>query len=139
VLPQWNEWRAVRVRVRDLNDIQWLQPRGAPRALIHAHVSPRKLVGRLAGVAEGPEPVLVCILKSHTAADIYEELQRRANERTTPHGPDARVGVVPRVVQQLSAVDSRRLVGAIVAGAALLGIVLMRRSRRGSRAARFDS
>lgn len=82
VQDQWNGWRTAMVLLADLEDVRWLQPAGAPRPLIHAHVSCSKLhPGDLRHTCDGaaPHAVLVCVLKSHTAPRVFAELARRAS------------------------------------------------------------
>ena len=68
----------------DLHDIHWHQPPGAPRPLIHAYLSCSKLQsGNLLHDCEpmsAPHQLLVCLLKSHTAPWVFEDLARRASE-----------------------------------------------------------
>jgi hypothetical protein len=82
VQREWNGWRTATVLLTDLEDIQWLQPNGAPRPLIHAHVSCTKLQsGELqhdCDVMTAPHYLMVCVLKSHTAPRVFEELARHA-------------------------------------------------------------
>jgi hypothetical protein len=82
VQADWNGWRTAEVRLVDLTDIHWLQPSGAPRPLIHAYIPCTHIkAGQIPHNCEQTEPphqLLVCILKAHTRADVYEELWRRA-------------------------------------------------------------
>ena len=90
VQDEWNGWRTAMVPLADLEDVRWLQPSGAPRPLIHAHVSCSKLhPGDLRHTCDGaaPHAVLVCVLKSHTAPHVFEELARRASSRAA--GPSS--------------------------------------------------
>lgn len=91
VQRDWDEWRQAEVLLGDLEGIHWLQPARAPRPLIHARVSCTKL---LAGevphdchLTPGPHELLVCVLRRHTAPDVYEELQARAGELRMFTGP----------------------------------------------------
>jgi hypothetical protein len=82
VQGEWNGWRKAFVPLSDLQDIHWLQPKGAPKPLIHAHVP-------CTSVMEGdiphdcqrtpaPHRLLVCVLKCHSTVPVYAELARRA-------------------------------------------------------------
>jgi hypothetical protein len=90
VQREWSGWRTAFVRVRDLQDIHWFQPIGAPRSLIHAYV-------RCADVVEGdlphdcastppPHRLLVCVLKSHTTGVVYAEIAQCADKAWMSRG-----------------------------------------------------
>jgi hypothetical protein len=87
VQREWNGWRTATVRVSDLQDVHWFQPAGAPRPLIHAYVSCGDIhSGQIPHECQATPPphrVLVCVLKSHTAARIFEQLTLEANEQRT--------------------------------------------------------
>ena len=88
VQQQWNGWRTATTRLRDLEQVQWKQPAGAPRPLIHAHVRCDRIVsGQLphdCSSSTHPHEVMICVLKSHTAVDVFDALVRRADRfRTT--------------------------------------------------------
>ena len=82
VQRSWNGWRTAEARAVDLEDIHWFQPLGAPKDLLHAYISPSKLVsGSLSEVideATSPERLLVCVLKSHTCDIVWLALANRA-------------------------------------------------------------
>ena len=84
---EWNGWRTAIVTLTDLQDVRWLQPNGAPRALIHACVSCSKLLsGDLqhdCDQASAPHRLLVCVLKRHAASDVFEKLARLASKAGT--------------------------------------------------------
>ena len=83
VQREWNGWRLAEVRLKDLEDVHWFRPPGAPRALVHGYVAPSTVVsGTLAEQvsAEAPDRLLVCVLKSHTAAPVYTALAARADQ-----------------------------------------------------------
>ena len=85
VQREWNGWRLAEVRFKDLQDVHWFQPPGAPRALLHGYVAPATVVsGDLVEPAAAPAPpmdrLLVCVLKCHTAAPIYTALAARADQ-----------------------------------------------------------
>ena len=85
VQREWNGWRTALARVSDLEDVHWRQPTGAPRPLVHAYVPCVNLqsgnILHECDPATAPHHLLVCVLKSHTAADVFEALTRRAGER----------------------------------------------------------
>jgi len=87
VQSDWNGWRTAMARVGDLDDVHWRQPPGAPRPLIHAIIScDRFHSGELdhqCGLTGAPHRLLVCILKSHTALPIFEQLCARADSADT--------------------------------------------------------
>ena len=79
----WRDWRTASVRLRDLEDVHWHQPAGAPRALIHAYVWCTRFVrgGVLHDCCGGgvtPHRLHVCALRSHAAAGVYADLLLRA-------------------------------------------------------------
>ena len=81
----WCGWRTALARVRDLENVHWFQPVGAPRALLHAEVPcsavPAGAVPHECDEATRPHRVMVCILKNHVTAAVYESLARLAGER----------------------------------------------------------
>jgi hypothetical protein len=83
VQREWNGWRLAEVRVKDLQDVHWFQPPGAPRALLHGYVSPSTVVSgdliERAG-AEAPDRLLVCVIKCHMAAPLYTALAAKADQ-----------------------------------------------------------
>lgn len=79
----WDNWRLAEVRLKDLEDVHWFQPPGAPRALVHGYVAPSTVVSGTLTAQPADDPpgrVLVCVIKSHTAAPIYTALATRANQ-----------------------------------------------------------
>ena len=83
VQREWNGWRLAEVRIKDLQDVHWFQPPGAPRALLHGYVSPSTVVsGDLVQPSGGAaaDRLLVCVIKCHTAAPIYTALASRADQ-----------------------------------------------------------
>jgi hypothetical protein len=81
VQREWNGWRTSRVKLRELRDIHWFQPAGAPRPLIHACVAAPAMTPRDASHQDGAtaaEVVRVCVLKRHVAAHVFQELARCA-------------------------------------------------------------
>lgn len=90
VQREWNAWRTSMVTLADLKDIQWLHPAGAPRPLIHAYVDcshfPASDLQHECDLNSAPHRLLVCVLKSHTAPYVFDELARRASERGGLHG-----------------------------------------------------
>lgn len=82
VQREWNGWRLAEVRFKDLQDVHWYQPPGAPRALLHGYVSPSTVVsGDLVEPSHehAPDRLLVCVIKCHMAAPIYTALAARAD------------------------------------------------------------
>jgi hypothetical protein len=80
VQRQWNDWRTSMVRLADLENVHWAQPEHAPRPLIHADVCPTKLLTRnISDEARPARHLRVCLLKSHMAVGVFEELSRRAD------------------------------------------------------------
>jgi hypothetical protein len=81
----WNGCRTAEVRLGDLEQIHWFQPFGAPRPLVHGHISCASIVsGDIPHECNRPESahrLLVCILKKHTIASVHAELVRRADEQ----------------------------------------------------------
>jgi hypothetical protein len=85
VQREWNGWRTAEVRLRDLKGLHWFQPSSAPRELLHGYVSSDKVTALELpheGAARGNDPLLVCVLKSHTLPAVYSELVRRASRTT---------------------------------------------------------
>ena len=81
VQREWNGWRLAHVRLADLEDLHWLQPSGAPQALLHAYVWCSKIAsGTLTGLTEladsergtGVRP------ESHLLPNVYSTLASRA-------------------------------------------------------------
>src|SRR5918995_2743204 len=68
VRPEWNAWHTAMVRWTDLEGVHWAQPVGAPRQLLHAYVSPKKLLsGNILDRAQTGSPrIKVCVLKCDT-------------------------------------------------------------------------
>ena len=83
ITAPWNDWRSARVTAKDLLDLHWHQPSGAPKPLLHAYVSCADLfAGELSHVCDAstaPHRIRVCILKRHNTADAYSELASRAS------------------------------------------------------------
>lgn len=87
VQSDWNAWRTAEVRLGDLQNIHWRQPRGAPSPLVHGHVSCSSIVSgdipHRCTHADAPHRLLVCVLKRHTIPAAYTELTRRADAQPT--------------------------------------------------------
>lgn len=83
VQQEWDGWRTADVRLQDLHNIHWLQPPGAPRPLAHGYVSCASITaGSLLHECSGSPSshrLLVCVLKRHTAAAAWAEIERQAN------------------------------------------------------------
>ena len=88
---QWNDWRSAEVRLRDLEGIHWFRPVGAPRPLIHGFIRCNDLVNvDLMHECIGPSAphrLLVCVLRKHTVASVFHELEARA-DRQLPTGQE---------------------------------------------------
>ena len=84
VQREWDGWRTAHVRMRHLENVHWFQPLRAHRPLIHAHVRCTDVVaGHIphdCDLTPPPHRLLVCVLKTHTAPDVYAELARRADD-----------------------------------------------------------
>jgi len=77
VQREWNGWRTATARMTELEDLHWYHPEGAPRPLLHGYVSCRALThGVLQHDCDGMTPhwLLVCVLKCHTAAPVFDNL-----------------------------------------------------------------
>jgi len=87
VQREWNGWQDAEVPLRDLEDVHWFQPHGAPNPLIHGYVNCTQLVsGSLAhdcNSRSAPHRLLVCVLKRHTIVTAFAELAQRADARRT--------------------------------------------------------
>jgi hypothetical protein len=81
VQNEWNGCRTAWVRFVDLEDVHWFQPAGAPRSLIHARICCDSIVkGHLPhDCKRTAHRLIVCVLKCHTDAVLFEELVLRAN------------------------------------------------------------
>lgn len=83
VQPDWAGWQTAQVRFRDLDEVAWLQPPGAPRPLLHAYVPCTEVEG---GTLQhecdrgAPHRLLVCVLKSHNTPSVYAALAERADK-----------------------------------------------------------
>lgn len=86
----WDSWKSAHVALDDLQDPHWLQPPGAPRELLHAYVPcdriPAGVLPHDCTPTDAPHRLLVCILKGHTPATVYAELECRAALRTLSTG-----------------------------------------------------
>jgi len=86
----WDSWKSAHVALDDLQDAHWLQPPGAPRELLHGFVScdriPAGVLPHDCTSTDAPHRLLVCILKGHTPARVYAELECRAAIRTLSTG-----------------------------------------------------
>jgi hypothetical protein len=84
VRGEWDGWRAADVEARNLTELHWSQPPGAPRAIVHGFIRCSDIVrGDLPHGCErtaGPHRLLVCILKRHNPPSVYAAIERRARE-----------------------------------------------------------
>jgi hypothetical protein len=94
----WKDWRTAEVRVRDLTGVHWLQPIGAPHALLHGYITCTSVVsGEIPHRCDGasaPHRLLVCALKRRTPPAAYAALARQADAAhhamlVLPHAPAA--------------------------------------------------
>ena len=103
VQGQWNGWKTAEVRLRDLLEVHWRQPSGAPRALVHGYIRCTDILsGEIPHTCQQSDPshrLLVCVIKRHSAPSTYEELARRADGQrlSATHAPIV-TPVVGRVV-----------------------------------------
>lgn len=83
VRGEWNGWRTAEVRMRDLEDLHWAQPSGAPRPLLHGYISCARITaGDIPHQCErtaGPHRLLVCVVKRDSPPSVYGEMARRAD------------------------------------------------------------
>jgi len=89
VHAEWDGWRNAEVRLGDLHEVFWLQPNGAPQAIVHGYISCSKIVtGDVPHDCDRRSAVhrlLICILKRHAMPIVYADLARRADaQRTLP-------------------------------------------------------
>lgn len=91
VQRDWNGWRTATVRVKDLEDVHWFRPSGAPHHMLHAHVNCQQIlsgdVPHECHLSPGPHDLLVCILKRHAAASVFAELAHKADEESRRNRP----------------------------------------------------
>ena len=84
VLSEWKGWRNAEVRLRDLENVQWVQPRHAPHPLVHAYTFCTNIVtGEIPHHCDRTAPphrLLVCVLQAHNLPTAFAELARRADE-----------------------------------------------------------
>jgi hypothetical protein len=84
VTVDWNDWRSASARLRDLRDVHWFQPTGAPQPVLHGYMSCADVLsGALSHHCDGssaPHRVRICILKSRNIAETYSLLVRKADE-----------------------------------------------------------
>ena len=85
VRPEWNAWRTAMVKWTDLEGVHWAQPHGAPRQLLHAYVSPKKLLSGniVERVATGSPRIKVCVLRCDTLPSVFQALSQRALSTTS--------------------------------------------------------
>lgn len=83
VHQEWDGWRSAEVRLRDLQDVHWHQPTGAPHELIHGSIFCSDVVtGSIPHDCDprsAPHRLSVCVLKRHAISSAYTELARRAD------------------------------------------------------------
>jgi len=86
VQGRWDDWKTAEVRLRNLQDVHWSQPSGAPRSLVHGYILCSDIIaGEVAHACAGggalPHRLRVCVLKRHSAPTVYAEIARRADDR----------------------------------------------------------
>jgi len=91
---EWAGWQSAEIRLRDLEDVHWHRPAGAPHALIHGFVSSAMLTGGDisgdANPASTPVRTLVCVLKRHCTPTTFAQLARRADHAASRSSSSAR-------------------------------------------------
>ena len=87
VQRDWKGWKKAMAPLQSLQNVHWHQPHGAPRPIIHAYVSCADLasgdVPHECSAVGAPHRLLVCVLKCHTAPSVFDELVRRAEQRSS--------------------------------------------------------
>lgn len=85
VQGEWDGWKTAEVRLRDLQDVHWSQPSGAPRPLAHGYILCTDIIAgevpHACGRGAPPHRLHVCVLKRHSAPSVYAEIARRADDR----------------------------------------------------------
>ena len=84
VQGKWDGWKTAEVRLRNLQDVHWSQPTGAPRPLAHGYILCSDIIaGEVPHACDGalPHRLHVCVLKRHSAPTVYAEIARRAEDR----------------------------------------------------------
>jgi hypothetical protein len=78
----WRSWRTATVQMMDVEGVHWLQPKGAPRPLLHAYVCCTAIrsgdVPHDCQATPAPHRLLVCVLRRHVQADVFATLARSA-------------------------------------------------------------
>jgi hypothetical protein len=100
VHSRWDDWRTADVRLEDLQDVQWLQPAGAPHEIMHGYISCSNVrngnIPHDCARRSAPHRLVVCILKRHTSPLVYATLVRQADQRR-PLQSDLRTATPVRV------------------------------------------
>jgi hypothetical protein len=83
VQSDWKDWRTVEVRLRDVTGLHWLQPSGAPHALLHGYISCASIVSgevpHRCSESSAPHRLLVCALKRRTPPAVYAIMALQAD------------------------------------------------------------
>lgn len=83
VLSEWKGWRNAEVRLRDLQNVQWVQPGHSPHPLVHGYTFCTSIVtGEIPHNCDRTAPphrLLVCILQAHNLHAAFAELARLAD------------------------------------------------------------
>ena len=84
VHDRWDGWRTAEIRLKDIQEVHWFQPNGAPRPFLHGFVLCSDVVnGNLLHECRDdsrPHRLHVCILKSHAVTSAFVQLSRTAAE-----------------------------------------------------------
>ena len=99
VLSEWKGWRSAEVRLRDLQNVHWVQPNHAPHPLVHGYTFCTNIVtGEIPHNCDRTAPphrLLVCVLRAHNLPTAFAELARRADStRPSPLTGRALVGPI---------------------------------------------
>jgi hypothetical protein len=102
----WNGCRGADVRLGALRLVHWHQPDRAPHEMVHGYVFCTDIIsGQIPHECDHrtPHQLLVCVLKKHATAMVYDELVRRADGRATlaprPLGPAVRFAPANHIPQ----------------------------------------
>lgn len=104
----WNGWRIAEIPVRNLHEVHWRQPAGAPRALLHGYISCGDIAADVfahdCDRGSAPHRLLVCVLKKHCAPSTYASVAERAGASVKTVAP-ATTAIPVRRQPQGMAVD----------------------------------
>lgn len=85
IQQEWNGWRTAWAPISAFEDIHWRRPPGAPKAILHGYLPCASV---LSGVLPHdcpalPHRLLVCVLRQHTGAVLFDALASRAQPLRT--------------------------------------------------------